>query len=99
MSELKGLKIKDAVQGKVLTTDENGVVISSNVDVNDIASANELVSVESRVSQNETAISDLDGRTSQNETDISNLDGRIAELENNVQDIANAVEDINGEIV
>ena len=33
MSELKGLKIKDAVQGKVLTTDENGVVISSNVDV------------------------------------------------------------------
>lgn len=85
MSELKGLKIKDAVQGKVLTTDENGVVISSNVDVNDIASANELASVESR--------------TSQNETDISNLDGRIAKLENNVQDIANAVEDINGEIV
>lgn len=85
MSELKGLKIKDAVQGKVLTTDENGVVISSNVDVNDIASANELASVESRVSQNETT--------------IGNLDSRITELENNVQNIANNIEDINGEIV
>jgi hypothetical protein len=37
MSELKGLKVKDAVANKVLTTDENGVMQSSDIDTNNIA--------------------------------------------------------------
>lgn len=113
MSELKGLKIKNAVEGKVMTTDENGVAVSSDKDVQDIASATELSNVESRVtdteanvdsldtrvSNNESNIDGLDTRVSDNESNIDSLDQRISTLENNVQDISNSIEDINGEVV
>lgn len=50
MSEqLKGLRIKDGVQGKVLTVDANGVAQTTDKDVNDIASANDLSNLTERV--------------------------------------------------
>ena len=51
MSEgLKGLKIKDGVEGKVLTVGADGVAKTSNKDVSDIASASELGALADRVS-------------------------------------------------
>ena len=51
MSEgLKGLKIKDGVEGKVLTVDVNGVAKTSDKAVSDIASASELGALADRVS-------------------------------------------------
>lgn len=50
MSEqIKGLKVKDGVQGKVLTVGSDGTAQSSNKDVNDIASANDLSNLTERV--------------------------------------------------
>lgn len=85
MSLEKKLKVKDGITGKVLTVDENGVMASSNKDVDDIASATELSNVESRVTDNET--------------DISNLDDRVTTLEGTVDEISNQIESINGEVV
>lgn len=85
MGELKGLKIKNAVVGKVMTTDENGVAVSSDKDVQDIASATELSNVESRVTDTEA--------------NVDSLDQRISTLESDVQDISDAIEEINGEVV
>lgn len=99
MSELKGLKIKNAVEGKVMTTDENGVAVSSDKDVQDIASATELSNVESRVTDTEANVDSLDTRVSNNESNINSLDQRISTLENDVQDISDAIEEINGEVV
>lgn len=99
MSELKGLKIKNAVEGKVMTTDENGVAVSSDKDVQDIASATELSNVESRVTDTEANVDSLDTRVSNNESNIDSLDQRISTLENDVQDISDAIEEINGEVV
>ena len=47
---LKGLKIKDGVEGKVLTVGADGVAKTSNKDVSDIASASELEALADRVS-------------------------------------------------
>lgn len=99
MGELKGLKIKNAVDGKVMTTDENGVAVSSDKDVQDIASATELSNVESRVTDTEANVDSLDTRVSNNESNIDSLDQRISTLENDVQDISDAIEEINGEVV
>lgn len=99
MGELKGLKIKNAVEGKVMTTDENGVAVSSDKDVQDIASATELSNVESRVTDTEANVDSLDTRVSNNESNIDSLDQRISTLENDVQDISDAIEEINGEVV
>ena len=85
MSLEKKLKVKDGVEGKVLTVDANGVMASSNKDVNDIASANELGNVTERVSTNET--------------NIGNLDTRVTTLEGAVDEMMNQVESINGEVV
>ena len=99
MGELKGLKIKNAVVGKVMTTNENGVAVSSDKDVQDIASATELSNVESRVTDTEANVDSLDTRVTDNESNIDSLDQRISTLENDVQDISNAIEEINGEVV
>lgn len=47
---LKGLKIKDGVEGKVLTVGADGVAKTSDKDVSDIASASELEALADRVS-------------------------------------------------
>lgn len=99
MSLEKKLKVKDGIEGKVLTVDANGVMTSSNKDVDDIASANELGNVTERVATNETNISNLDGRVGTNETDISNLDTRVTTLEGAVDEMMSQVESINGEVV
>ena len=85
MSLEKSLKIKDSVEGKVLTTDSNGSAVSSNVDVNDIASATELSNIGHRVG---TA-----------EGNINSLENRVSNLEADVEDIANKIININGEEV
>lgn len=85
MSLEKSLKIKDSVEGKVLTTDSNGSAVSSNVDVNDIASATELSNIGDRVG---TA-----------EGNINSLENRVSNLEADVEDIANKIININGEEV
>lgn len=52
MSEqIRGLKIKNGVQGKVLTVDANGVAKTSNKDVSDIASASDLSNLTERVTE------------------------------------------------
>lgn len=52
MSEqLKGLRIKNGVRGKVLTVDANGVAQTSNKDVDDIASASDLSNLTERVAE------------------------------------------------
>ena len=85
MSLEKKLKVKDGVTGKVLTVDANGVMTSSDKNVDDIASANELGNVTERVATNET--------------DISNLDTRVTTLEGAVDEMISQVESINGEVV
>lgn len=85
MSLEKGLKIKNSTEGKVLTTDGNGVAVSSDVDVNDIASATELSNVSDRVG---TA-----------EGNLTNLENRVSNLEDDVETIANKIVNINGEEV
>ena len=45
---LKGLKIKDGVEGKVLTVGADGVAKTSDKDVSDIASASELEALADR---------------------------------------------------
>ena len=95
----KKLKIKDSVEGKVLTTDSNGSAVSSNVDVNDIASASDLSDLTDRVGITETDISDLDLRMGTAEGDISDLAGRVSDLEDDVEDIADRIININGEEV
>lgn len=48
---LKKLKIPNSQAGKLLTTDENGVLVSTNKEVTDVASATDLNNLDERVSE------------------------------------------------
>lgn len=72
MSLEKKLKVKDGVEGKVLTVDASGVMTSSNKDVDDIASATDLSNVESRVTT-------LEGTVDEISNQIESINGEVVE--------------------
>lgn len=59
MSELKGLRVKDAVEGKVLTTDSNGVMQSSNKSVDELATSSDISALDNRITALEGSVSEL----------------------------------------
>ena len=59
MSELKGLRVKDAVEGKVLTTDSNGVMQSSNKSVDELATSLDISALDNRITALEGSVNEL----------------------------------------
>ena len=59
MSELKGLRVKDAVEGRVLTTDSNGVMQSSNKSVDELATSSDISALDNRITALEGSVSEL----------------------------------------
>ena len=59
MSELKGLRVKDAVEGKVLTTDSNGVMQSSNKSVDELATSSDISALDTRITALEGSVNEL----------------------------------------
>ena len=59
MSELKGLRVKDAVEGKVLTTDSNGVMQSSNKSVDELATSSDISVLDNRITALEGSVNEL----------------------------------------
>lgn len=59
MSELKGLRVKDAVEGKVLTTDSNGVMQSSNKSVDELATSSDISALDNRITALEGSVNEL----------------------------------------
>ena len=66
--DLKGLKVKDSVSGKILTTDANGVMKSSDVAVEDVAMQSDVTSLADRV----TAI---EGNITNTVTQLQDING------------------------
>ena len=59
MSELKGLRVKDAVEGRVLTTDSNGVMQSSNKSVDELATNSDISALDDRITALEGSVDEL----------------------------------------
>ena len=62
MSELKSLKVKNAVSGKVLTTDNNGTMQSSNLNVADIATNTDISGLDTRITALEGNVADIENQ-------------------------------------
>ena len=59
MSELKGLRVKDAIEGRVLTTDSNGVMQSSNKSVDELATSSDISALDDRITALEGSVDEL----------------------------------------
>lgn len=62
MSELKGLRVKDAVEGRVLTTDSNGVMQSSNKSVDELATNSDISALDNRITALEGSVDELQNK-------------------------------------
>lgn len=62
MSELKGLRVKDAVEGRVLTTDSNGVMQSSNKSVDELATSSDISALDNRITALEGSVDKLQNK-------------------------------------
>lgn len=62
MSELKGLRVKDAIEGRVLTTDSNGVMQSSNKSVDELATNSDISTLDNRITALEGSVDELQNK-------------------------------------
>ena len=62
MSELKGLRVKDAIEGKVLTTDSNGVMQSSNKSVDELATSSDISALDNRITALEGSVDEIQNK-------------------------------------
>lgn len=62
MSELKGLRVKDAIEGRVLTTDSNGVMQSSNKSVDELATNSDISALDNRITVLEGSVDELQNK-------------------------------------
>lgn len=65
---MKSLKVKNSTTNKVLTTDANGIIKSTDIDVNNIASKEETSNLSARIDNLETVTADMGTR-------LQNLNG------------------------
>lgn len=65
---MKNLKVKNSTTNKVLTTDANGTIKSTDIDVNNIASKEETSNLSARIDNLETVTADMGTR-------LQNLNG------------------------
>ena len=97
---IKSLKIKDANVGKVLTVDDNGRAIQSNVNISDVAQMSDVNSASSTLDTKiNTLRTETETKTQSLDQDISSLNTRVTNLETQVEAIGNAIVAINGEQV
>ena len=97
---IKSLKIKDANVGKVLTVDDNGRAIQSNVNISDVAQISDVNSASSTLDTKiNTLRTETETKTQSLDQDISGLNTRVTNLETQVEAIGNAIVSINGEQV
>ena len=61
---LKNLKVADSQAGKVMTTDANGVLISSNKNVSDLADTDTTDALDTRITALEGAVENVGQRLS-----------------------------------
>lgn len=62
MNDLKGLKVKDAIENRVLTVDNNGVIKSSNKDVGELATNSDISALDNRITALEGSVTDIENQ-------------------------------------